>query len=478
MLGGTSQFALENPLKPYQHFAIDWLMQMLYVRDQMGAGLFLDPGLGKTRITLTVIDNLLRLFEIRRALIIAPLRPCQVVWPLEIRKWGFNFSFISLRNQVEQAMQEDCKVEILNPDSLHKICEIKDRWDLIAVDESTNFKTWKTRRIKMLRKMLPTIPKRVILTGTPAANSLADLHSQMFIVDNGEALGPNVTYFRSCFMTKGGYMNRQWDVSTGAGERILKAIDGKVLRMKAEDHLDMPKLVRNDIWCDWDEECVREYKKLKRELYLELENGDPLNVTSAAGAYTKCRQYCNGTIYNAVDTGRVNKKGKAIMNRTSHQMHDFKLQALEDLSEELGGKPLLIAYQYDHDYTRAIERRHFKNAPVIKGGSKQKDVEDILKRWNAGKIRHLFCQCQAVSHGVNMQEACNDVAWYGLCDSPEVYEQFFRRVYRLGVKGDQVRIHRLLMRGTVELEMLERLNGKFKTQEEFLAALKKHAKGD
>jgi len=477
IIGGSSAEAIEKPLKDYQRHAYDWLMERLYVKDVMGAGLFLDPGLGKTRITLSLIDTLLRLFEVRRALIIAPLRPCQVVWPVEIRTWGFNFSWISLYKQVQQAMDEDCKVEILNPDSLHKICDIQNRWDLLVVDESTNFKTWKTRRIKMLRKMLPTIPKRVILTGTPAANSLADLHSQLFIVDDGEALGKNVTYFRSCFMTKGGYMNRQWDVKDGAGEKILKAIEGKVLRMKAEDHLDMPKLVRNDIWCDWGPEEGKEYRKLKRELYLELENGDPLNITSSAGAYTKCRQYCNGTIYNAKDTGRVNSKGKPIMDRTSHTMHDFKLQALEDLSEELGGKPMLIAYQYDHDYTRAIERRHFKNAPVIKGGSKQKDVEDILKRWNAGKIRHLFCQCQAVSHGVNMQEACNDVAWYGLCDSPEVYEQFFRRVYRLGVKGDQVRIHRLLMRGTVEGEMLDRLNGKFKTQAEFLEALKIHAKG-
>ena len=218
IIGGSSAEAIEKPLKDYQRHAYDWLMERLYVKDVMGAGLFLDPGLGKTRITLSLIDTLLRLFEVRRALIIAPLRPCQVVWPVEIRTWGFNFSWISLYKQVQQAMDEDCKVEILNPDSLHKICDIQNRWDLLVVDESTNFKTWKTRRIKMLRKMLPTIPKRVILTGTPAANSLADLHSQMFIVDNGEALGPNVTYFRSCFMTKGGYMNRQWDVSTGAGE--------------------------------------------------------------------------------------------------------------------------------------------------------------------------------------------------------------------------------------------------------------------
>lgn len=75
-----------------------------------------------------------------------------------------------------------------------------------------------------------------------------------------------------------------------------------------------------------------------------------------------------------------------------------------------------------------------------------------------------------------MQEACNDVAWFGLTDVPEVYEQFYRRVYRLGVKGDQVRIHRLLVRGTLEETQLDRLNGKFKTQSEFLEGLKEHAK--
>src|SRR5690606_18535138 len=108
-----------------------------------------------------------------RALILAPLRPAHVVWPGEIRKWGFNFSWISLYKQHRQAFNENCKVEILNPESLHKIWDVHNRWDLLLVDESTWFKTWSAKRTKLLRGLLPSIPKRIILTGTPAANSLA-----------------------------------------------------------------------------------------------------------------------------------------------------------------------------------------------------------------------------------------------------------------------------------------------------------------
>jgi SNF2 family DNA or RNA helicase len=59
----------------------------------------------------------------------------------------------------------------------------------------------------------------------------------------------------------------------------------------------------------------------------------------------------------------------------------------------------------------------------------------------------------------------------------ETYEQAYRRVYRQGVKGGQVRIHRILSSGTVDEVMAERLEGKHATQQEFLEALKKHARG-
>jgi SNF2 family DNA or RNA helicase len=165
---------------------------------------------------------------------------------------------------------------------------------------------------------------------------------------------------------------------------------------------------------------------------------------------------------------------EALQERVVRDVHDCKLNALVDLSEELSGKPVLVFYQFRHDLDNI--RKRFPGVACINGDTPPKASEIILEQWNAGALRMLCCQSQSVSHGLNMQGACNDVAWYGLCDSPETYDQCFRRVYRQGVKGEQVRIHRILMRGTVDETIKERIEGKFQTQEQFLEAQKKHAR--
>ena len=69
----------------YQREAIDFALVRLIVEQQKGAGIFLDPGLGKTSITLSVMEILKQRGELNRTLIVAPLRAVYKVWPDEIR---------------------------------------------------------------------------------------------------------------------------------------------------------------------------------------------------------------------------------------------------------------------------------------------------------------------------------------------------------------------------------------------------------
>lgn len=466
--GGNSKEALAKPLRDYQVFAVKWQLQRLFVERHKGVGLFLDPGLGKTRTTLTLLDCLFDLGEIGRVLIVAPLRPIYTVWPAEIQRWGFSQSHIILHKQYAKALSYGCKIELVNYDGLERLRGIKNRWDMIVLDESTFIKNWSTDRTKNLREIVKTIPRRSILTGTPAANSLADLHSQMFMVDDGEALGKNVTAFRARFCQQGGWKGRKWLVKEHVREEIKKAITGKVLRMQAEDFLDMPELLQNEIWVHMGQKAVREYKRLKRELFAELETGQVF-AASAAAAYTKCRQFANGQVYTPTEDG----------SRIAHVAHKEKITALYDLFAELSGKPLLTFYSYKHDLEQIRNQKGspFKGCPVISGGMKIEELNRILAEWNDGKHTALLAQWQAASHGLNMQGCCNDVACFGLVDSLEIYDQAIRRVYRQGVQGTHVRIHRLLTKNTVDEVMLERLQGKHASQSEFLKALKHHAKG-
>lgn len=446
----------------YQEEAYNFCLQRLYVESQLGAGLFLDPGLGKTLITLAVLRFLRDMGEIDSVLIVAPMRVCRLVWAQEICKWGFSFTTNLLCQRVKAGLKKRAFIDLINPESLHLVKDHCHRWDMIVIDESTKFKTWTSRsprnRMKMMRKMLPNFKKRLILTGTPAPNSLADLHSQIFILDNGAALGRNVTVFRSLYCCQGGWQGRQWLLRENQEDKILAQIASMCLRLDAETCLDMPELIVNDIECELPPRCVAQYKKLQRDLLAQLDTGTIL-IQNAASAYTKMRQFANGQMYD--------------VDRVVHPIHKAKLDALTDLVDELGGKPILVFYQFQHDL-EAI-RTKYPKAPVINGKSKKTD-EKTINDWNAGKTHVLLAQNQAVSHGLNMQGCGTDMAYYGLHDSLEVYDQSYRRIYRQGVEGHQVRIHRLLTHGTVDTTIRDRLESKDQTQQAFLNNLKEHAK--
>ena len=431
----------------------------MYVQDKKGAGLFLDPGLGKTLITLTLLQQLRDLGEIESALVVAPLRVCRLVWGQEIEKWDFGFTSNILCQRVKKQLKNIAFIDLINPESLHHLVDHCERWDMLVIDESTKFKNWTSKRMRSLRKMLPNFKRRLILTGTPAPNSLADLHSQVFCLDGGAALGRNVTVFRSLYMHQGGWQGREWKLRDGQEGAIHKQVAPLCLRLDAESCLDMPELVVHDIECELPPKCVPQYKQLQRDLLAQLESADILAM-NAASAYMKMRQFSNGKMYDA--------------ERNVHDVHTAKLEALEEVIGEINGKPVLVFYQFGHDVDAILSK--YPKAKVLNGKTKAKDAEKMMEDWNAGKLPIFLVQNQAASHGLNMQGAGNDVVYYGLGDSLEVYDQSYRRIYRQGVKGKQVRIHRILTLGTVDMVIRDRLELKDQTQQQFLTHLKNHAR--
>jgi SNF2 family DNA or RNA helicase len=241
-------------------------------------------------------------------------------------------------------------------------------------------------------------------------------------------------------------------------DTLNEAIAPMVLRMDAESNLDMPELVVNDMYCELPPKCMAGYRQLKRELLAQLETGDILAV-NAASAYIKMRQYANGAVYDA--------------DRNVHFVHSAKVDMLCDLIEELAGKPVLVFYQFQHDMAAIKEK--FPGAPVLSGATPPQAVEEMLRQWNAGSLHVLLAQNQTASHGLNMQGSGTDIVYFGLGDSLEVYDQSYRRIYRQGVKGSQVRIHRLLTRKTVDDIILKRLQSKDQSQRAFFESLRSHA---
>lgn len=463
------------------------------------AALFEDPGLGKTSQVLGAIKILKAKKLLSKVLLIAPLRVCYSVWPKEIEKWeDFNGLKIEILHgpDKDEALKRDADIYVINPEGLDWLLQTKKTkkvsaktgkvttvievdlrrfkklgFDTLVIDELTKFKHTGSGRFKALKLVHKTFGRRWGLTGSPASNGLLDLFGQCFILDEGRALGPFVTHYKMKYFNpvdKNGFV---WVPREGAADEIYERLSPLALRMAAEDYLDMPLLIENNIKLDMPEDVKAIYDRLEEDLIAKIDDRVVV-ATNAAVASGKCRQVANGGIYHDPEVTTMGFKlikGK----REWTNLHYAKVDALEDLVEELQGSPLLVAYDFGHDLARLRER--FPKA-AFACDYNMKQFTQLEAAWNRGEIPLLFGHPQSVGHGLNFQECGNHVAWHSMTWDFELYDQFIRRVRRQGNKSKKVFVHHFLMRDTIDEIMLYALKSKNRGQQALFNGLKELAK--
>ena len=112
-------------------------------------------------------------------------------------------------------------------------------------------------------------------------------------------------------------------------------------------------------------------------------------------------------------------QGKAI------SINDRKLDSLKDVLEAANEKPVLIAYWFQHDLTRIIERLQQQHISF----SLLKDADSIY-RWNEGEIQVALIHPASAGHGLNLQAAESALIWFGLTWNLELYQQTIARLGR------------------------------------------------
>lgn len=482
---------LSKPWTPhaYQKKAVKFLLEH-------GAGaLFLDPGLGKTSITLAALKLLIKKRVATKILIVAPLRVCYSVWPLEAEKWK---DFGGLRISVlhgpkkQQALDEEADVYVINPEGLDWLLDAKKvkrvtkggktvtdvyvdrrRWkklgfDTLVIDELTKFKNTQSLRFKALKQVHDMFDRRWGLTGSPASNGLMDLFGQCLILDGGRTLGQFITHYRAKYFNPS-FDGFSWVLREGADQEIYKRLAPLALRMSADDYLDMPQAIENNIMVDLPDAAMTTYLRLEEDLIAKVDGGI-VTAATAAVASMKCRQVASGGIYLDQDVQALVKLPKS--QREWVDLHEAKLDALEELIEELQGSPLLVAYDFGHDLER-LKKRFGKDIPYIGGGVTAKRAAELERMWNSGELPYLFGHPMSIAHGLNLQDVGNHVAWHTLTWDYELYDQFIRRVRRQGNKSKRVFIHHIMAKGTIDEVQLMTLKSKRKGQNALFDALKK-----
>lgn len=442
----------------YQKYAVR------YIIEHPITALFLDCGLGKTSVTLTAINDLLfDYFEIRKVLVIAPIRVAQHSWPDEIRKWehlqDLIFSVaVGTAEERKIALQKQADIYIINRENVQWLIEesgIKLDFDMLIIDELSSFKNHQTKRFKALMKARPKVKRIVGLTGTPSSNGLMDLYAEFRLLDMGERLGRFIGQYRLQYFSpdkRNGMVVYSYKPLPSAEDAIYEKISDITISMRATDHLDMPELVNSEYVVQLSDSEKEKYTELKKELILELPDGE-VTAANSASLSNKLSQMANGAIYD--DNGET------------VNIHDRKLDALEDMIEAANGKPVLVAYWFKHDLERIQQRLKKLHIP-----HSTMDKPESIRRWNKGEIPVALIHPASAGHGLNLQSGGNCLVWFGLTWSLELYQQTNARLWRQGQQSATVVIQHIITKGTVDERMMKALQEKDETQSALLDAVK------
>ena len=439
------------PSLQHQDDADAWLR-----RHGDSGALFMEPGLGKSRVAIRVARRA------RRTLIVAPPNPAEYVWPEQHRLWGSDMSFALARGTPKERerilFDQRPDIAVLNSTLLHWFYDqvAKRRrlpYDLLVVDESTIAKNPDSIAFRVMKALRPAFDACIPMTGTPAENSLHDVWGQLYFVDQGKALGKRIGVFRERYCSavlRENYVT--WKVTRA--EELRQAAAPLCFVRRTVDCIDMPELIFRDIHFDLAPRERRFYESVRTDHIVDA-GREPFPLENAGVVLDKLRQITSGFVYDE--------------ERTPHVVGNSKALALLDCVEEAMGRPMLIGFWYQGSKHR-IREVLGRDVPAIDRFTSKQEKGILLDMWKDGELPLLLGQVQTVAYGLNMQSPEASVLFYDLPWSHGLHWQFIRRVWRQG-QMTHVMVRRLIARATADVYVSYVLRRKQRDEDELLTTI-------
>jgi SNF2 family DNA or RNA helicase len=446
----SSVVQLKRPADFYQYQpkAIEFIKKRRY------CALWVGMRLGKTIAVLTALQDLINSGDVRKTLVVAPLRVSINSWPEDLDAWAqLTLDFTLIRGTPQERLdllKEPTNIHIINHEMVVWLVTAigKDNWpyDCLVVDEARCYKNHKVAtkkgnltRFGALTLVRPQIKRVIELTGTPAPLSYIDLWAQMYLLDGGKRLGKNITAFRDKYCDPGREYHI-WTIKDNVDEEIREKIKDLLFVVRTADQIDLPREVTNDIPVTLPPKVMTAYKTLQREFIVEIQKTKI--VTFSAGSKSiKLLQMAAGRVYTP--DGRI-------------VVHREKEKALEELLELIDGPKLIIySFVFEKDWILA----KYPDARLL--DDNPKTVQD----WRAGKIDKLVFHPSSGKYGLTLYEGGNDIIWISPTWDLEAWEQTNVRLSHPTKADETIRIHRIVAQHTLELKVCKSLNEKREVQD-------------
>lgn len=469
-------------LRPYQVQMVEFVLK------KKRAGLFVDMGLGKTLATLAAINELLTNGELnptKPILIVAPIMVALDTWSREAEKWGYDIDVLvnirlskKKRAKLFEQLDSVNKPTILttNPEQLDNIINhYTDRYEpfpfeCVVIDELSLFKSSETKRFTNMSMLTKNVKYFIGLTGTPAPNSLLDIWSQMMLIDpaNKQLLSENFYKYRSHYfepdmVNKNTCQVYKWKLKPNADQAIFERMRPTVIALRSEGLVDLPELTFIDEEISLPPNIMKAYREFEKEIRSQFQDdeqeclstidGDEIVVRNRAVLASKLLQLAAGAVYTEDPS------------EPYIVYHNAKFERLKEIVET-ATSPILVFYNFKSDIERA---RKFIEFETLR--SNDPNVRDVIRRWNNGEIPVLFVHPQSAGHGLNIQDGGHTIIWLTMTWMNEVYRQANARLHRTG-QTKPVQVIHLIAQGTIDTEVIARLNDKEDGQQNLLNALK------
>lgn len=441
---------------------------IIYCAQRNYAAVFDDPALGKTATGLGLFKLLRDRGVVKNMLVVGTKSIVTEQWPKEIAKWD---DFKGMRKVVLDGEGKHRKailpaeIILINADGLRWLMDHPVQYDMVIVDESTFFSNPMAIRTRVLMGLMQQASRRYIMSGTPIAEGVEGLYSQIKLLDGGQALGSTKTAFYAKYMVQTG--PHQWVARKGAADEIMKLIAGFTTRTTAEEaKIPLPPLVDDattEIRLDLPPDAQQLYNQMYEKRTILTPKGQTITAANPGVRDVYLRQIANGAVYTP-DGG------------TWH-IHSAKTDATIQKMREVwaAGKKALLVISLDSDVER-IERALGRKVAQIKGGITTAKRIAAIRKWNAGELDELVLHPKSAGHGLNLQGVPADILFVSGYYSEDGDSQAIKRVHRPG-QSQGVNVWRFLMRRTVDIKINDVVEDKAEGQKTAFELLKRYQEG-
>jgi hypothetical protein len=386
--------------------------------DRPAAYLMHPMGAGKTSTVLTVIDRLLwDYLDVTGVIVVAPAMVVETeTWSRQARAWKHldGLEVVEVKGDAKtrlRAATQAADVHVISRENLVWLAKsVPWKWQMLVWDEADGLKNRDTVRFSLVRQLRPKLKRVIEMSGTPAPNGLPDLWAPMWVLDFGERLGRTITAFRERWCVPDKRDKKQvfsYKVRDEAASQEIYDLISDICH-RADVDLGV-RVIDNDVPVQLSKQAMAKYRELERDMLLEIDEYE-IVALSASGLTQKLQQLAQGAVYD--------------QERVAVHLHDEKLDALEQVIEQAGGQPVLVAYWFKHDLVRL--RQRFPHGVEFKGGAE-------FDAWQRGQVPLMFIHPASAAHGVDgLQHGGSIVVLFALTWSRALYEQLIARLARPG----------------------------------------------